>query len=113
MRGMLSGLFRSNYFVIVADQVVLDTGRRENDVDFGVQILDIYYFHFLWLLTEIGVRIDQIKRDKSMCWLYRGARFNFILWRRKIKPKEKLRYLLVTLFGDKIFKILRHVFKKK
>jgi len=113
MRGLLSGLFRSNYSVIVADQVVLDTGRRESDVDFGVQILDIYYFHFLWLLTEIGVRIDQIKRDNSMYWLYRGAGYNLMLWRQKIKPKEKLRNLLVALLGKKIFQTLRQVFEKK
>lgn len=111
MRGLLSGLFRSKYFVILADQVALDTSRRQSDVDFSDQILDIYYFHYLWILTEIGVRTDQVKREKSMYWLYKFSRFDFTFWRGEFKPKEALRKLLILFFGERRFKTLRKYFK--
>jgi len=107
MRGMLFGLLRSGDKVVVGGRRVIDTTRQEPGGDFGVGIFDVYYFHLLWLSSEVGVRVDQIKAGKSMLWLSRGMRFELMCFWVKIKWKERLRHVLIKLLGKNVFEILR------
>lgn len=111
MRGLLFGLLKSDYLVIVPNVNVLDTGRRVNDIDFGEQIFEMYYFHFIWLMSEIGVRIDQIKCDQTMLWLNGGIRFRIFLLGRRANLRERFKLLLIRLFGAKIFYGIRRVLR--
>ena len=111
MRGLVSGLLRGNYAVIISDRNVLDTCKRETDVDFGEQIFEIYYFYFLWLLTEIGVRLDQVKSAKSMNWLSRGPHFKLFIFRKRLKIRERLRRVLINLIGVEMFINIRSKLK--
>jgi hypothetical protein len=111
MRGLVSGLLRGNFTVIIPKKNVLDVRRRESDVDFGEQIFEIYYFYFLWLLTEIGVRLDQIKSDKSMNWLSRGPHFKLFIFRKRLKIRERLRRVLINLIGVEMFINIRSKLK--
>lgn len=114
MRGILFGLLRSEYKVIVGGRAVLDTTMRlPLHVDIGAEIFDIYYFHLLWLLTEVGVRVDQVKGDASMAWLSRGVQFQLMRLRMKIKWKARMRQLLVLVLGENLFSILRKQTKVK
>ncbi len=73
MRGMINGLLHSNgeHAVIVSNFVSLDTGRRlKGEIDLSSEIIRIYYFYYLWLLSELGVRPEQILNDGSIDWLF-------------------------------------------
>jgi hypothetical protein len=108
MRGILFTLLRSEHKVIVGGRPVLDTSRRlPPDVDHGVKIFDAYYFHLLWLLTEVGVRVDQVKGDTSMVWLSRGMRFKLLRLWIEIKWKPRLRQMIVSVLGENLFRMIR------
>lgn len=100
MRGLISGLLRTNTMVMVSNKQTLDTSKRVADVDIGLLIFDIYYFYFLWLLTEIGVRPDQVRHDKSMQWFFRGPSFKVATFRRRLNLKQRLRRGLIKLIGN-------------
>jgi len=76
MRGMVKGLLKSEskkYKVLIPDFASLDTTRRlPSDNNFYIQINEIYYFYYLWILMELGVRIDQVSRHPAMWWLFEG-----------------------------------------
>jgi hypothetical protein len=111
MRGLISGLLRTNNIIIVSDKETLDTGRRVADVDLGTLIFEIYYFYFLWLLTEIGIRPDQVKCDESMHWFRRGLRTKIIIFRRRLKVRQRLRQILIKIVGEVIFNNIRDKLK--
>lgn len=76
MRGMVKGLLKSNskkYTVLIPNFTSLDTTKRlPSDNNFDAQISKIYYFYYLWLLVELGVRVDQVPRHQAMSWLFEG-----------------------------------------
>jgi hypothetical protein len=111
MKGLVTGLLRTNNRVFLSSRHTIDTKQRESDVDFGEQIFEVYYFYFLWLLTEIGVRIDQIKCDQTMLWLNGGIRFRIFLLGRRANLRERFKLLLIRLFGAKIFYGIRRVLR--
>lgn len=76
MRGLIKGLLSnsgSGYSVIIPEFNAIDTSRRlPSSVDFSTDIYKIYYFYFQWLLTEVGIGLDQVARHDSVSWLYEG-----------------------------------------
>ena len=73
MWGIVGGLLRSNknYSVFVPDFISLDTSKRlPSEFNIDGEMAKIYYFYYLWLLAEIGVRPEQIAREQSMWWLF-------------------------------------------
>lgn len=74
MRGLVKGLFCSdqNRKVLMPGSVSLDVSKRlPGEIDLSKEIISIYYFYFLWLLVELGVRIEQVPNKKGMWWLFR------------------------------------------
>lgn len=101
MRGLVSSLLRSKCSVIVCDKDVLDTNKRVNDVDFGEEIFGIDYFYYLWLLSEIGIRVEKVPHYKSMWWLFSDKKpvsldefKSLILFHVPIEIKQKIKYLI-------------------
>jgi len=113
MRGLVSGLLRNNKRVFIFPRNIIDTGQRENDCDFGEQIFEVYYFYFLWLLTEIGIRLDQVKIDKSMYWLSRGIHFKLFLFGKRLSIKDRLKKVLIQIVGVEGFAKIRRKLKGK
>lgn len=75
MRGIVKGLLKnsgSNYNVLTPDFIALDTSRRiPSSVSFDNDILRIYHYYFLWLLSEAGIQLFDINRDDpSIDWLF-------------------------------------------
>lgn len=74
MRGMVKGLLKNDnkkYKVLIPSFTSLDTTKRlASDINFDVQISKIYYFYYLWLLVELGIRVDQVPRHQAMWWLF-------------------------------------------
>ncbi|MCF8189499.1 MAG: hypothetical protein K9J47_12085 [Sulfuritalea sp.] len=97
MRGLVAGLLRSEKIVIVSDEQTLDVNHRVDDVDIGLLIFDIYYFYFLWLLVEIGVRPDQIERQRDMHWFFRGFMFQASTFRRRLNIKQRAKQWITSL----------------
>lgn len=73
MRGMIKGLLRTKNecAVLMPSFSSLDTSKRlPGEMDLGPEMPRIYYFYFLWLLVELGVRVEQVPRQKGMWWLF-------------------------------------------
>lgn len=83
MRGIVNGLFRSDkeYSVLLPSFIPLDlTKRLPMDlskkltggikIDWSREIRRIYYFYYLWLLGELGIRVDEIPISRNMWWLF-------------------------------------------
>jgi hypothetical protein len=73
MRGIVKGLLRNDKksSVLIPNIISLDTNRRmASEVDLQMEIFPIYYFYFLWLLVELGIRVDQVPRHQNMWWLF-------------------------------------------
>lgn len=86
MRGIINGLLRSKrkYSVLMPTFTVLDTSKRlPAEIDLGAEIYKIYYFYFLWLLVELGIRLEHVPRQKAMWWLFGETRLRG--WRRWLR----------------------------
>lgn len=76
MRGMVNGLFRNakDYAVLLPSYISLDTSKRLpsafKTAHWSREINRIFYFYYLWLLVELGIRVDQIPYSKNMWWLF-------------------------------------------
>jgi hypothetical protein len=74
MRGLVKGLLSNlgkNYCVITPAFTALDTSKRlPSAVNFDSDILNIYYFYFLWLASETGIHLSQVARHDSVSWLF-------------------------------------------
>jgi hypothetical protein len=78
MRGMVKGLLSQSgksCCVLTPDFVAIDTTRRlPAAVNFDADILKIYYYYYLWLLSEIGIRVDEVARQPNMWWLFESEK---------------------------------------
>lgn len=75
MRGIVKGLLKisgSKFNVLTLDFIALDTSRRiQSSVSFENDILKIYEYYFLWLLSEAGIQLFDIKKDDpGIDWLF-------------------------------------------
>ena len=73
MRGIVGGLLRApvDLSVRFSDFMVFDSSNRvAGDNEVTRQMDRIYYFYYLWLLSELGVRIDELPKRDDMWWLH-------------------------------------------
>jgi len=74
MYGMVNGLMLSDENpVIITRFETLDLTKRlppDEAVNHTLAIYRIYYLYYLWLLLQLGLRIDAVKKDHSMWWLF-------------------------------------------
>jgi hypothetical protein len=74
MRGLIKGLMRGRnktYRALTPDFIALDTTRRlPSAISFDAQLTKMYYFYYVWLLGEAGIRIDEVARQSPMRWLF-------------------------------------------
>ena len=68
MYGIINGLLVNKKLKVhISDFISLDTSRRINpkpqdEINWN-EMKDIYYYYFMWLLTEIGVKINSLNPD--------------------------------------------------
>jgi hypothetical protein len=94
MRGMVKGLLRSDkeFSVLLPSFTSLDTSKRvPGEIDLGLEMPNIYYFYFMWLLVELGVRIEQVPHYKNMWWLFAPKKLKW--WRRLFRSPIVPRYI--------------------
>ena len=73
MRGIIKGMFRNNdeYSVLMPSSVYLNVSERQpGEVNIHDEIPKIFYFYFLWLLIELGIRIEEVPHHNRLWWLY-------------------------------------------
>lgn len=86
MRGMVNGLFRNNieYGVLLPSYISLDCSKRLPSAfkvkNWSKEINRIFYFYYLWLLGELGVRVDEMPYSRGMWWLFGSKELKG--WRR-------------------------------
>ena len=104
MRGIIGGLLRQkkDYYVIISKFVALNTELRLPVHDKNVEVklsnqIRMYYFYYIWLLSELGIRVDQVKRDASMWWLFKTTSLEYIISWVKTNIKKILKSLIHDL----------------
>lgn len=86
MRGLVNGLFRNakEHSVLMPSYISLDCSKRLPSLcgvaNWSSEISRIYYFYYLWLLGELGIRVDEMPYSRNMWWLF-GAK-ELKGWRR-------------------------------
>lgn len=76
MRGIVNGLLRNakEYSVLMPSYISLDCSKRLPSLfkvaNWSKEFNRILYFYYLWLLGELGVRIDEIPYSRDMWWLF-------------------------------------------
>jgi hypothetical protein len=76
MRGIVNGLLRNakEYSVLMPSYISLDCSKRLPSsfkvANWSREFNRILYFYYLWLLGELGVRVDEIPYSRDMWWLF-------------------------------------------
>lgn len=94
MRGLIKGIFNHDdkYSVLMPSSVYFRASARQpGEINLHDEIPKIFYFYFLWLLIELGIRVDEVPYHKRLWWLYgpKEARGLKRWFRSPLVPKRK------------------------